>query len=120
MSGEKIFPAAFDACSISLTFFLHSFILSGTAGAVIYALLCKIWPVQIYPTGQHSTERMGWERMVPTEGFFHDDATMPEYIKDRVLIGEEPITAVRSREEGLRWKKSHEEQDKTSPLRSDL
>lgn len=90
---------------------MNSFILSGTAGAIVYALLCKFWPVQVYPTGQHSTERMGWEKMVPTEGFFHDDETMPEYIKDKVLIGEEPMTAVRSQEEDLRLKSF---EDKTS------
>lgn len=78
--------------------------LSGTAGAVIYALLCKIWPVQVYPSGQHSTERMGWEKMVPTEGFFHDDETMPEYVKDKVLIGEVPLSASGSREEDVRLK----------------
>ena len=78
--------------------------LSGTAGAVIYALLCKIWPVQVYPSGQHSTDRMGWEKMVSTEGFFHDDETMPEYIKDRVLIGEAPLSASGSREEDMRFK----------------
>jgi len=82
----------------------NSFVLSGTAGAVIYAVLCKIWPVQVYPTGQHSSERDGWEKMVPTEGFFHDDETMPEYIKDKVLLGEEPITAVGSEEENVRHK----------------
>ena len=60
--------------------------------------------MQVYPTGQHATERMGWEKMVPTEGFFHDDQTMPEYIKDRVLIGEEPIMAVGSQEEDVRRK----------------
>jgi hypothetical protein len=59
---------------------------------------------------------MGWEKMVPTEGFFHDDETMPEYIKDRVLIGEEPITGMRSREEDVR-RKSLEE--KNSPPRSE-
>jgi NCS1 family nucleobase:cation symporter-1 len=47
---------------------------------------------------------MGWEKMVPTEGFFHDDETMPEYIRDRVLIGEAPLSASGSREEDLRFK----------------
>lgn len=60
--------------------------------------------MQIYPNGEHSTERMGWEKMVPTEGFFHDDETMPEYISDRVLIGEAPLSAPGSREEDLRFK----------------
>lgn len=60
--------------------------------------------MQIYPTGQHSTERMAWEKMVPTEGFFHDDETMPEYIKDKVLLGEEPITGVESQEDNVRHK----------------
>jgi NCS1 family nucleobase:cation symporter-1 len=60
---------------------------------------------------------MGWEKMVPTEGFFHDDETMPEYIKDRVLIGEEPITAVRSHEEEGRFKGL---EDRTSLSRSGL
>jgi NCS1 family nucleobase:cation symporter-1 len=60
---------------------------------------------------------MGWEKMVPSEGFFHDDETMPEYIKDRVLIGEEPITAVRSQEEDVRFKGL---EDKTRPPKSGL
>jgi hypothetical protein len=47
---------------------------------------------------------MGWEKMVQTEGFFHDDETMPEYIKDRVLIGEAPLSASGSREEDVRLK----------------
>jgi hypothetical protein len=104
VSVENI-QIVFDVYNMALTDF-ESFVLSGTAGAVIYALLCKIWPVQVYPTGQHSTERMGWEKMVPTEGFFHDDETMPQYIQDRVLIGEEPITAVESREDVVRNDKS--------------
>jgi len=52
---------------------------------------------------------MGWEKMVPTEGFFHDDETMPQYIKDRVIIGEEPITTVGSQEENVRHTKSLED-----------
>jgi hypothetical protein len=47
----------------------------------------------------------------------HDDETMPEYIKDRVLIGEEPITAVRSQEEDVRFKGL---EDKTRPPKSGL
>ena len=51
---------------------------------------------------------MGWEKMVPTEGFFHDDETMPGYIRDRVLVGEEPMTEVGSQEEDVRHIKSLE------------
>jgi hypothetical protein len=40
--------------------------------------------------------------MVPTEGFFHDDETMPEYVKDKVLFGVEPTTTVSSQEENVR------------------
>jgi NCS1 family nucleobase:cation symporter-1 len=75
--------------------------LSGTAGALVYAVLCKIWPVQIYPTERQSTENTAWEAMVPTEGFFHDDETMPEYIKNKVLFGVEPTTTVSSEEENV-------------------
>jgi hypothetical protein len=39
--------------------------------------------------------------MVPTEGFFHDDETMPEYIKNKVLFGVEPTTTVSSEEENV-------------------
>lgn len=51
---------------------------------------------------------MGWEKMVPTEGFFHDDETMPGYIKERVLVGEEPVTAMGSQDEDARHNKSLE------------
>jgi NCS1 family nucleobase:cation symporter-1 len=68
----------------------------------VYAVLCKIWPVQIYPTEQQSSESTAWETMVPTEGFFHDDETMPEYVKDKVLFGVEPTTTVSSQEENVR------------------
>jgi NCS1 family nucleobase:cation symporter-1 len=68
--------------------------LSGTAGAVVYAVLCKIWPVQVYPNEHQSDANMAWEAMVPTEGFFHDDETMPEYVRNKVLFGVKPTTIV--------------------------
>lgn len=71
---------------------------------MVYALLCKIWPVQVYPVGQQTSESTAWERMVPTEGFFHDDETMPEYVKDRVLFGVEPSPAASSQEDNVRRK----------------
>jgi NCS1 family nucleobase:cation symporter-1 len=65
-------------------------------------VLCKIWPVQIYPTEHQLSESTAWETMVPTEGFFQDDETMPEYVKNRVLFGVEPTTTVSSEEENVR------------------
>jgi NCS1 family nucleobase:cation symporter-1 len=65
-------------------------------------VLCKVWPVQIYPTEHQSSESTAWETMVPTEGFFQDDETMPEYVKNRVLFGVEPTTTVSSEEENVR------------------
>ncbi|KAF2732661.1 putative allantoin permease [Polyplosphaeria fusca] len=65
------------------------FLLSLTCGAVVYFLLCYIWPVRVYPLGEHEHESKSWEAMVPTEGFFHDDLIIPSYIRDRVLVGEE-------------------------------
>lgn len=67
------------------------FVLSGTAGAVVYALMCKFWPVQVYPAGRHADESKAWESMVATEGFFNDDKSIPQYVRSRVLIGEEPM-----------------------------
>ncbi|ORY67235.1 putative allantoin permease [Pseudomassariella vexata] len=64
------------------------FILSFTAGAVVYYGLCKVFPPKIYPDGVHEHETNTWESLVPTEGFFYDDVTMPEYIRERVVIGE--------------------------------
>lgn len=80
------------------------FILSGTAGAVVYYFICRIWPVQIYPTGRHADESMAWETMVPTEGFFLDDDPLPTYVRERVYIGEEPMMTEASSEEGRREK----------------
>lgn len=72
---------------------------------MIYALLCKLWPLQVYPP-DHQSESKSWETMVPTEGFFHDDETTPAYIKDRVLLGEEPAqpSAVEEQEQVMRKK----------------
>ena len=70
---------------------MNSFVLSGTAGAVIYAILCKIWPLQVYPA-EHNGESKRWETTRPSEGFFHGDETMPAYIRNRVLLGEEPTS----------------------------
>lgn len=66
------------------------FILSATAGAVVYAILCRIWPVQVYPRGRHAGESKAWEAMRQTEGFFLDDDVVPEYVRSEVLVGEEP------------------------------
>jgi nucleobase:cation symporter-1, NCS1 family len=65
------------------------FVLSLTCGAVVYFILCKIWPVRVYPLGPHEQESKRWENMVPTEGFFHDDEVVPAYVRDRVIVGEE-------------------------------
>ncbi|OQO02910.1 hypothetical protein B0A48_11193 [Cryoendolithus antarcticus] len=67
------------------------FVLSLTAGALVYYILIKIWPVQIYPIGTHEGERKAWESMIATEGFFLDDEPMPEYIKEKVFFGVEPV-----------------------------
>ncbi|KAK6403436.1 hypothetical protein LTR95_018960 [Oleoguttula sp. CCFEE 5521] len=67
------------------------FVLSLTAGALVYYTLIKIWPVQIYPIGTHEGERKAWESMIATEGFFLDDEPMPEYIKEKVFFGVEPV-----------------------------
>jgi hypothetical protein len=39
--------------------------------------------------------------MVPIEGFFQDDETMPEYVKNRVLFGVEPTITGSSEEENV-------------------
>ncbi|ORX92644.1 putative allantoin permease [Clohesyomyces aquaticus] len=67
------------------------FLLSLTCGAVVYGVLCLIWPVQVYPTGPHEHDSKRWETMASTEGFFLDDEKVPDYIGSRVIIGEEPV-----------------------------
>nr|OQO11404.1 hypothetical protein B0A51_16852 [Rachicladosporium sp. CCFEE 5018] len=67
------------------------FVLSLTAGALVYYTLVKIWPVQIYPTGTHEGDSKAWESMIATEGFFLDDEPTPEYIKEKVFFGIEPV-----------------------------
>lgn len=62
------------------------FILSFTAGAVVYYVLCRVWPPKVYPDGEHEGESRAWEYMVPTEGFFLDDEIVPEYVRERVLV----------------------------------
>lgn len=65
------------------------FLLSLSAGAVVYYVLCVIWPVQVYPESLHGHESKSWEMMVATEGFLYDDEVVPAYICNRVLIGED-------------------------------
>ncbi|KAF7189030.1 Allantoin permease, partial [Pseudocercospora fuligena] len=70
------------------------FILSFTGAAVTYYILCLIWPVQVYPRGPHENESKDWEVMVPTEGFFADDSPLPDYIRSKMLYGEEVMPTV--------------------------
>lgn len=65
------------------------FILSLAAGSVTYYLLCRIWPVGVFPAGQHEGESKAWEAMVPTEGFFMNDDPLPVYVREKILYGEE-------------------------------
>jgi nucleobase:cation symporter-1, NCS1 family len=85
------------------------FLLSFTAASVTYYILCVIWPVKVWPEGREKEaigEEKGartkvnkgrWEEMVPTEGFFHDDDPLPEYLREKmgVIVGEEPTLAGR-------------------------
>ncbi|EOO00282.1 putative allantoin transport protein [Phaeoacremonium minimum UCRPA7] len=66
------------------------FVLSLTAAALVYYLLNLIFPPKIYPDGEHEDETHAWETMVSTEGFFPDDDAQPSYIRDRMILGEEP------------------------------
>ena len=73
------------------------FVLSLTGAAVTYWVLCKLWPVRVYPRGAHEGDSRRWESMRSTEGFFVDDEPLPDYIQERILVGEEPVM-VRSEE----------------------
>lgn len=64
------------------------FILAFTTGAASYYLLCRVWPVKIYPDGREG-ECQAFESLTKTEGFFVDDELMPEYIREKMLLGEE-------------------------------
>jgi nucleobase:cation symporter-1, NCS1 family len=70
------------------------FLLSFSAGAVVYFVLCVIWPPQVFPTG-HEHESRKWEQMARSEGFFHNDDPMPEYLAEKVMVGEEPTPVAR-------------------------
>ncbi|KAK4504064.1 hypothetical protein PRZ48_004979 [Zasmidium cellare] len=80
------------------------FVLSLSAAAISYYIICKIWPVQVYPAGRHEHESKDWETMVPTEGFFTDDDPQPEYIRNRMLYGEEPMAEIVKEVEGKQEK----------------
>ncbi|KAI1340688.1 putative allantoin permease [Xylariaceae sp. FL0016] len=67
------------------------FVLSLTTGGVVYYLACKVFPPKMYPDGEHQFESKAWEHMVPTEGFFLDDDPVPEYVKERAILGEEAV-----------------------------
>lgn len=66
----------------------YGFILSFSAGAVVYYIACKIFLPKIYPDGEHERESKRWENMAPPEGFFLDDEIVPEYIRDRFVVSE--------------------------------
>ncbi|KAK4627328.1 Allantoin permease [Fulvia fulva] len=88
---------AIDPGSISQTavnVYNCGFVLSFTGAAVMYYVLCRIWPIQLYPRGRHEDEGKRWESMVPTEGFLLDDYPLPGHIKTKVLLGEEPAAAI--------------------------
>lgn len=74
------------------------FLLSFTAGGAVYWLLCWIWPPSVFPVG-HEHESKAWEQMARTEGFFHDDDPMPEYLAEKVVsgVGGEEEVVVRRR-----------------------
>lgn len=40
--------------------------------AAVYYIICKIWPVQIYPPGRED-ESIAFEIMGKTDGFFEDE-----------------------------------------------
>lgn len=83
------------------------FILSLTGAAVTYYLLCRIWPVIPYPRGVHEGESRQWETTRSMEGFFPDDKPLPEYIQNRIMVGEEPMTT--QSEENIQTEKEKKE-----------
>lgn len=81
-----ITPGSISQTAVNI--YNSGFVLSLVCGAVVYFVLVKIWPVQIYPDGREGERKM-WESMVPTEGFFLDEELVPGYVKEKVLVGEE-------------------------------
>lgn len=89
-----ITPGAISQTAVNI--YNTGFLLSFTAGGVVYAVLCVIWPVRVWPVGREH-ESMRWENMAKTEGFFHDDDPMPEYLAEKLLFGEEESPVERQR-----------------------
>ncbi len=76
-------PGSVNAASTHI--YNMGFILSTLAGGVSYYVICKVWPVKIYPE-VHSDEPTTWEHMAPTEGYFDDDNLIPDYLLERGLF----------------------------------
>ncbi|KAI5359394.1 Putative purine-cytosine permease [Septoria linicola] len=81
-------PGSIDQTAVNI--YNCGFILSFSGAAVTYYLLCLIWPVQVFQSGRHEYDSKARETMVPTEGFFMDDSPLPDYIQEKMLVGEEP------------------------------
>ena len=92
-SSGAINPGSISQTAVNI--YNTGFLLSFTAGGVVYFVLCKIFPVRVYPSGREH-ESMKWEHMATTEGFFHDDDPMPEYLAEKVMLGEEPVVTQRA------------------------
>ncbi|KAH8880794.1 putative allantoin permease [Thozetella sp. PMI_491] len=66
------------------------FLLSIVTSAVVYYILSRLFPPKLYPDGHEDTST-AWEYMATTEGFLPDDPVIPGYIRERMLLGEEPV-----------------------------
>ena len=64
------------------------FFLSTTVAALLYYVSCRIWPVPIYPPELQPKDET-WEAVRYSEGFFPEDEVIPEYLRERVLDGQQ-------------------------------
>ena len=53
---------------------------------VVYYIACRIWPVAIFPAEMDARDK-SWEAMGYTEGFFAEDEVIPEYLREKVVDG---------------------------------
>lgn len=91
-------PGSISQTAVNL--YNTGFILSFATGAIVYYVLCKLFPVKVYPDGAHENESTAWENMVPTEGFFLDDDPVPSYIREKFMMGESPSPIMEPMEAG--------------------
>jgi NCS1 family nucleobase:cation symporter-1 len=82
--ANALHPGSLGVASTRL--YNMGFIVSTLAGGVSYYIICRFFPPTIMPD-THSEEPTTWEHLAPTEGYFHDDNDIPDYI----LFGDDDI-----------------------------